>query len=470
MNSKWVIFAAAFLILPVASQAEQDSYTPEQICTSWMPSGVKAGSSQHASEMAQCQRSITACQRNPAGMDGCYNEVYSSMQDIVPSSGSNASSPASSPSSAPAAADAPTTASLLEQCDADLKEATSFCRNPMSAMSDGAVGGGLTQMGLQMGLGVGSMVAQSQGMKQYCDLMKYSGGTVSGLNAALGAECMNLINSCEKSCAMDETSLNSMGAFYKNKFKVKLSECKAQKGQANAMAAAAAQALQGYAQGKLCGDIVNNNNNIVPRDPPGEVAPPNTNCSLDPSNPFCRTVGGPGTGNPYGSNSGTSGGNTAGSFNTGDLPDDIQPGFNEGGGVPEATKSAGVPNGGGGGLSGGGGGGFGGGDEKARGPGAGYNTNIGQGERGGGGYSSAGGGGGGWGGYGQGGETPEKKAGLDLSKYFPGQKGGPNRGPAGMIRLNRDVGAIHEDIFKKMSDRIVATCSGGTINLRDCRK
>ncbi len=476
VHLRWLSLITILLSLdPLFAQdeiaAKRNSLPQFDICLSYLSS---YGAKREAINQYQqsCVDALDSCgaENSPdfnacvAGVTNKYNEIGKSIGQSNPATTADGGESSAGPAGS---------------CKDLTANAKSFCSNPVDAMSDGEFGGQNTQIvtSLMMGMTTAYRGANG-GTAAICNLMKNAGGGMAALNGGLAARCTSLISDCEDRCNLEikQYSGNSMYAAELKEAQKNLSICKSQSRKASEMAVSSSMSLMAGLQGKLCEDASKTNDELFSNSPPPDFDPTVPNCQTDQSNPLCRGVGGgpggPGFPSPSGSGSGSGafgdGGNQF--SNIGDS-DGFDQGENTGDGASSQAKNSGVPNGGGGMPGGGGGGDFGGGDEKGgRAAGAGYNANVLQGERGGGGYSGAGagGGGGGWSGYGQGGddEGKEKKSGFDLSKYLPGQKNAPTRGPAGMNRASNEIGAVHEDIFKKVSDRVKVVCL--TKRLKDC--
>lgn len=465
------LFVAIFLafVLSENSNAQYDDVDNSNDAVRCQNQAAANGSKDQ-SKIQQCVDLLARCERENQGNAGDLTNCRFGVYKIFDSNGSSTA--------------AKEKVNGTGNCAEDTDAAKKFCSNPVDAMSNGAMGGQNTQMVAQLTLGMATAYQGAQGgTAAICELMKNTGGGMAALNGGLAARCTSLISDCEKSCEYEieqyspGTALaGTAGAADKLRIaKANLSICTAQERRAAEMAASSSMSLMAGLQGKLCEDASKTNDALFSNLTPPNFDPSVPNCQADPSNPLCRGLGGgpggPGFPTPSSSGSGGAFGDGANQFsNIGDS-DTFDQGEDSGTGAGSQAKNSGVPNGGGGMPGGGGDGAFGGGDEKGgRAQGAGYNANVLQGERGGGGYSGAAGGsgGGGWSGYGQNGdgEHKDKKSGFDLSKYLPGQKNAPTRGPAGLNRASNEIGAVHEDIFKKVSDRVKVVCL--TKRLKDC--
>jgi hypothetical protein len=374
---------------------------------------------------------------------------------------------------------------LIADCDKKTKEAKNYCSDPISYSTDGAVGSTAANIAIQLGTTGAAIAKGGGGINDLCNLMMTTGTGMAGLNGTFAARCDSFIDDCATSCSK---AVDAYKARIKSDpinevaYKQKIDEinkdygaCNEQKRKVHQMGSQAAIQANGAMMGKLCAEASKAGVAGGPENQPPPFVPagPDCNSPSQASNPLCRQIGGtPGGGGPGGgftSPSGAGSGKDDG-FDVGDIDTALTQGMKTGQTNGTKAENAGVPNGGGQMLGGDGGGGLGGGDEKGRGgQSAGHNADVLKGERAGGGYNAVAGGGfnsgSGWGGYGA--DTQERgQSGFDLRKYLPGQKNGPVRGPAGLNRGGGEIAPPHEDIFKKISDRVQVVCK--TNRLMDC--
>ncbi|MGE0764640.1 MAG: hypothetical protein AB7N80_15295 [Bdellovibrionales bacterium] len=390
--------------------------------------------------------------------------------------------------------------SSIQQCADMSSDAKAFCTDPIAFSSDNEVKIGSRENAQMVGNlvmlgGVMSASSSNGGDRKLCSLMQGGGTAVLGLNATFATRCTAFINDCETKCAEASTTAGTVqGSIHVRVGKVdkvltgsvdassfvdgQIRVCNSQRNKAAEMTSSAGQSFMAMQMGRLCKEAADANTSLAATMAPPEMPVVGTDCVTNPSDPMCGNNGtggvGSGSNSTYtDSTSGAMDGKGTDDFNVAaDALTDTQQAGVPGGGAGEGSKNSGVANGGGQMLGGGGQGGIGGGgDEKGgRGQGGGYKTDILQGERAGGGYNVAQGGGfasgSGWSGYGNNG-TQERGSGLDLRKFLPGQQNVPVRGPAGLNRVNAEVAPMHEDIFKKISVRVLVVCR--TNRLKDCK-
>lgn len=368
---------------------------------------------------------------------------------------------------------------LEKQCVTDTKEAKDFCSDPVSKSTDGGVSNETANVAVQLGMMAGSIANGDKGINGFCNMGATTGASLAGLNGTFAGRCSSYISDCQTSCGAaltEATRLNGNGAFAERLMEISKQNtiCERQKTQAAKLTNQASSNAQGAMMSKLCANASKSTTAGVNFAPPVVPVPQGDCTGANATSPLCRTNdGGAGSGGGSGgfdyANGGSSGKESG--MNVGDIDFAGTQGGKADPIAGSETKGPGVPNGGGAMLGQGDKGGQGGGDEKGRGgAAAGGNANVLQGERGGGGYSVSQGGavgsGGGWGGYGGMPSDIEKRDKFDLSKYLPGGKNAPARGPAGLARAGGEIAPPHEDIFKKISNRVQVVCR--TNRLMDC--
>lgn len=451
----WPLFLGLALIWmdqSLAFEGQEEDYTSSQyiqsvcrdksnynMCVTHLSRCVSDHASPDDDLTSAVKQQIAICQGN-----ALYN--------LTDASSNNSSPSVTQPSTSTANGGA-----LYKKCEDDTEAAKQFCTNPIKAVTDMDANSDSAGMFGQIAMMGGSMMTGQPSQLAICNMMMAGGGGMSALNAGLATRCGSLISTCEKSCDAVKAD-----PFRKEDAEKQKSICSAQRRRMAEFGTTAVMNAQAGLAGKLCGDAARIASKPLYTGPPIIAPSGGIDCTnaANSAHPFCRPLnptplpgGGPGYGAGY-QGKGQDGFDVGGNDDL--LKQDPKLGANNLGEV----KAAGIPNGGGQMLGGGDKPNFGGGDEKNRGgPGGGHNTNVLQGERAGGGY--AGGAintGGGWAGYGNGSETEKRDKGFDLSKFLPGQKNAPVRGPAGLGRASAEIAPMHEDIFKKISDRVQVVC------------
>lgn len=382
-------------------------------------------------------------------------------------------------------------ASEVSQCNRGSQEAFKCCNAPeQCGVASGSSGYTLPPTN------------DPEGMKRYCEQMKYSANRGRNSNADAAAVCYSKHSSCSSSC---KNSKEKWENYLPNCrapncdpaqvqqaleiFSMKVRECNGLQENERLLAT---QSTSNYNDALIAQQCAQQSSmdlsSLAPQnqgqnpsglgiDCSGENAnrPECIDCSKFPNSPACgggnqNSLNNDYQSNPITSSSGeglsTSDFNVSGDEGLSQLPQfaPIEP--------TEARGTA-VKNGGGGGLPGSpasSGSGFEETEDGAVTASSGYSTDILSGERGGGGYSGAAGeggegvsGGGGFGGYGRGGSDNKFKnkfSGLDLKQYLPGGAKDPSRDLTG-TKLNfrhPEIGPMGVSMFKKISDRFTAMC------------
>lgn len=373
---------------------------------------------------------------------------------------------------------------LYGQCETISNNAKAYCSDPLAYSTENAVEIG-SRENASIAANVmmfGTMLAGStgKGNRAICSMMKTGGAGITGLNGIFAARCASFISDCEKTCGTAKKMYaNDSGKKYE--IESNISICKAQSSKAAELSGAAGQAMMAAFMGKTCQDAAEANDALkaqsVPT--PAELAAVDGGCVAGSTDPLCAGMSYTGPGGAavaYDPSSTLGGDPTSTGFNISSMDENAYKQLGSTGGAEAVgAKNAGVANGGGQMLGGGNNNAaMAGPDGGGRGGSAGYKTDVLQGERSGGGYSVvaqgfSSGSSGGWSGYGANNERAEasKPFGLDLKQFLPGMDKKAVRGPAGLNRSSADLGPMHEDIFKKISDRVTVVCR--TNRLRDCR-
>lgn len=340
-----------------------------------------------------------------------------------------------------------------------------------------------------------------EGMKRYCEQMKYASLSGRQGNAEAAGICFTNHTSCSGQC---ENSKNKWEAHLPNCkmpncdaskvrqaisiFNLKVSECNGLKENERLLASQSTSNYTDARASQLCAqESALNPSSLMPQksekpeiastgpDCSGENAskPECIDCSMYPNSPACGAGNQP---NPYDNSQAgpikktSDDGISMGDFNPNSPADGLPQFPTLEPTAPEAVQNAGIPNGGAGGVPGmgtasAGGSGF----EGTEGGGGtgGYETDVLEGQRGGSGYSSdpsaIGGSGGGFSGYGRGGSEKfkSKYRGLDLKQYLPGGKKDPKRNVASATSTGTghpDIAPMGVSMFKKISDRFSLMC------------
>ncbi len=433
----------------------QNQATLEQHCTQLYGENLE--------KRAHCRTAIYQCPRLTANnLDStrdCQHKIIS-----------GATSATSQTHEAPSAS----AATLGDKCAESTTIAKNYCTDPLAYSTDDNI-----QIDSRENAGVASQLVVVAGVlssgtgggtRKLCSLMKNGGGALAGINGIFGGRCKAFISDCEKSCG---EAIKSAGTNYKAQAEAEsnLRLCKKQGEKAAEMMSAAGVNFVAGQMGKLCEDTVKTNEMIGQGFGIPEMQPIGADCGAGSTDPLCAGSGG-GTGTSAASvYSSSEFGKAVPEFNVGDADLGFQQEPVTGsGGDFEGSKNPGVVNGGGQ-MLGGSGGQFGGEERGGRGQGSGYKTDVLQGERAGSGYSVEPGAGfasaSGFSGYGSASDEEGKSTGFDLRKFLPGQDKAPLRGPAGLNRASAEVAPMHEDIFKKISDRLRVVCK--TNRLKDCQ-
>lgn len=345
-----------------------------------------------------------------------------------------------------------------------------------------------------------------EGIKRYCEQMKYAGLTGQSANSTAAGVCSSNHVACSLQCSRSkqkwERALSSCSPpnCDPNKVQQAISifsqnerECRGLEEAESLLAQQSGASYSAAQQSQLCAQqAAMDLSSLTPqnqsqKDPAGldiDCSGENANrpecidCSKFPNSPAC------GGGNLTGSGSDYSSSGWSSTDGTGISMSDFNVGGHEGLGqspvfsstAPQEAQGKAVPNGGGGGLPGSSpatAGMTGSGTEGGTGAASGYNTDILDGERSGGGFSggsgaaddgSVAGGGGGFSGYG--GNSGDDKfqnkfTGLDLKQYLPGGSKDPSRNVASAKAndgRHPEIAPMGVSMFKKISERFEAMC------------